>query len=611
MDEGPSTSKKVKYGDKNYEETLLKWLDDVDDDISEFESICDGNVAIDSDHERESEIEGKLLANLGIQKFQQTLTPDPREQETSGSCSTQKNISIEMDFYKPYQSSGSEYFPESEETDSAEETRDQEDMEIYLPNDSHFGDVECALKTHQRLYTDNDYIEIMRSCRVKNKFVVNRLRSEEMVSVSLLLQSITNRKTDINKDVINWLKTHVIHTTKENPTILYMKKHVRDQQFSEVNIEKSDKNYAKCRLCSKRIKTCGNTSNLKCHLKSTHKEFSFKNGNSSIKKVNSDVQESVDVITDTEYNDDTRSTSSLSEISKSSSSFTQQPSTSGYYAPTPYKRQKTIVESVKRFLELRDIINQIVNRHSPAPGMINAREAEELKEVQDILLPLETATKPPSGEKYTTSSIVIPMIFNIKKKIEGSTPKYEIGKKIKESLLGECNKRFGMAKQVHLLSVCTLLDPRFKKMYFTSKLDCAKAVQNIQEELQLKMDVSQQSFSTVNEQKEKEPAIPEVFDLWEDHSRLISENTKEISTSAPSSELSLYLKSSIKWWEQNKATYPNLAIIAHKYLAVVATSVPSERLFSKAGQTVTQQRNRIKGKLLSKLLFLQDIDKHY
>ncbi|XP_072375545.1 uncharacterized protein [Diabrotica undecimpunctata] len=109
-----------------------------------------------------------------------------------------------------------------------------------------------------------------------------------------------------------------------------------------------DKNYAKCRLCSKRIKTCSNTSNLKCHLKSTHKEFSFKNGNSSIKKVNSDVQESVDVITDTEYNDDTRSTSSLSEISTSSSSFTQQPSTSGYYAPTPYKRQKTIVESVKR-----------------------------------------------------------------------------------------------------------------------------------------------------------------------------------------------------------------------------------------------------------------------
>lgn len=92
-----------------------------------------------------------------------------------------------------------------------------------------------------------------------------------------------------------------------------------------------------------------------------------------------------------------------------------------------------------------------------------------------------------------------------------------------------------------------------------------------------------------------------------------------MSTSGPSSELSLYLKSPvlpikdnpIKWWEEHKHTYSILAKIANKYLSVVATSVPSERLFSKAGQTVTQQRNRIKGKLLSKLLFLQDIDKHY
>ncbi|EFN86513.1 hypothetical protein EAI_02075, partial [Harpegnathos saltator] len=36
----------------------------------------------------------------------------------------------------------------------------------------------------------------------------------------------------------------------------------------------------------------------------------------------------------------------------------------------------------------------------------------------------------------------------------------------------------------------------------------------------------------------------------------------------------------------------------------VATSVPSERLFSKAGLILTQQRNRLKGRLLSQLLFL-------
>ncbi|KAF9809801.1 hypothetical protein SFRURICE_000454, partial [Spodoptera frugiperda] len=59
------------------------------------------------------------------------------------------------------------------------------------------------------------------------------------------------------------------------------------------------------------------------------------------------------------------------------------------------------------------------------------------------------------------------------------------------------------------------------------------------------------------------------------------------------------------------STYPKLKIIALKYLSTIATSTPSERLFSKAGSTLYQQRNRLKGSSLSKLLFLQSIDKKY
>lgn len=39
--------------------------------------------------------------------------------------------------------------------------------------------------------------------------------------------------------------------------------------------------------------------------------------------------------------------------------------------------------------------------------------------------------------------------------------------------------------------------------------------------------------------------------------------------------------------------------------------MPSERLFSQAAQVMTQQRNRLKGKRLGKILFLQSIDKNY
>lgn len=139
--------------------------------------------------------------------------------------------------------------------------------------------------------------------------------------------------------------------------------------------------------------------------------------------------------------------------------------------------------SISRFLELREIINQIVNRYPSAPSMINAREAQMLIEVQKVLLPLEAATKQMSGEKYTTSSVVIPMICNIKTSIQETLPESDVAKQLKEALLNECSKRFGSAEQVYLLAVSTVLDPRFKKIYFSCPLNCGRAVQDVQDEM--------------------------------------------------------------------------------------------------------------------------------
>lgn len=87
----------------------------------------------------------------------------------------------------------------------------------FLPNDSEFGDVEQALKVQQRLYTDIDYINVMKECRRKNKFVVNKKNSEDMVSVQQLLKCITNRKVDSKKVKIGWLSTHKIQLLKDEP----------------------------------------------------------------------------------------------------------------------------------------------------------------------------------------------------------------------------------------------------------------------------------------------------------------------------------------------------------------------------------------------------------
>ena len=49
----------------------------------------------------------------------------------------------------------------------------------------------------------------------------------------------------------------------------------------------------------------------------------------------------------------------------------------------------------------------------------------------------------------------------------------------------------------------------------------------------------------------------------------------------------------LAWWSAHKNLYPDLAVLARKYLSIQATSCASERLFSKAGYIVNKFRSRL------------------
>ena len=60
------------------------------------------------------------------------------------------------------------------------------------------------------------------------------------------------------------------------------------------------------------------------------------------------------------------------------------------------------------------------------------------------------------------------------------------------------------------------------------------------------------------------------------------------------------------WWKYRVRDFPLLNKLARKYLAVPASSSPSERLFSKAGQIVTSQRAQLKPDQANMLVFLAE-----
>ncbi|OXU16405.1 hypothetical protein TSAR_015031 [Trichomalopsis sarcophagae] len=65
-------------------------------------------------------------------------------------------------------------------------------------------------------------------------------------------------------------------------------------------------------------------------------------------------------------------------------------------------------------------------------------------------------------------------------------------------------------------------------------------------------------------------------------------------------------ESSIEYWNRNSTS---LSTLAKRYMVIMVTSVPSERLFSKAGRIMTQDRSSLSPKHLQHLLFLASLRK--
>jgi hypothetical protein len=60
----------------------------------------------------------------------------------------------------------------------------------------------------------------------------------------------------------------------------------------------------------------------------------------------------------------------------------------------------------------------------------------------------------------------------------------------------------------------------------------------------------------------------------------------------------------LAWWKENEMYYPNISKLAKKYLAIPASSVPSERVFSFTGHLVNKKRARMTPSNVNMFVFL-------
>jgi hypothetical protein len=287
---------------------------------------------------------------------------------------------------------------------------------------------------------------------------------------------------------------------------------------------------------------------------------------------------------------------------------------------TEGKQQKIILDvktrwnstfyMLQRFSELAPIISNIVFDNVHAPEMITSAELQYLKESLKFLQPLERVTKELCGEKFVTLTKIIPVVACITEEYNRFQPKSVLGQQMKEAVLKEIQKRFSTIEKSFLLAVSTILDPRFKNIHFKDPSAVSSIIKYIRDEI--KSDCFEEESASDSAESHEG-----TFDLWAYHKNLAHTRIKKSKQNIDScnDEISQYLNIAVRnlsenpfvVWEEMKMIYPNLYKMANKFLGASATSVPSERMFSKAGATASKTRNRLTSKRLSKLLFLNSL----
>ena len=176
----------------------------------------------------------------------------------------------------------------------------------------------------------------------------------------------------------------------------------------------------------------------------------------------------------------------------------------------------------------------------------------------------------------------------------------DIKTKIKHDLNSRCELAASPEVQ-EILQIASFMDPRFRTHYL-SKTQAEDIRERIKEESSIfdhPTSITDSAACAPPPAKKKNLGT-----LFKEHDK--NEENEEMPMLSKeqmmNEELAAYVslpridfeEDPLVWWKHEAKKYPMLSLIARKYLCICATSSPSERLFSSAGNIVTQSRASLK-----------------
>lgn len=256
--------------------------------------------------------------------------------------------------------------------------------------------------------------------------------------------------------------------------------------------------------------------------------------------------------------------------------------------------------------------------HNPVDSL-NTGEWELLRECCRILKPFEQISTELSAEEHVTISKVIVMVRCITSSLARlhSVTNNRESVRLLDALLHGMRTRFAGIESNMIFAKSTILDPRFKSRGFNDDAAYKKASQILRKNIAALIPAEVPQIRPSSASTSSDISTSAENFLWGDFDRSVTHVTTTPVSSALM-EFRQYIEEPIimrtedplLWWKSREMIYPKLSILARKYLGIVATSVPSERIFSKTGQIVSEKRNRLKPKHVQQLVFLNANQKY-
>jgi hypothetical protein len=235
-----------------------------------------------------------------------------------------------------------------------------------------------------------------------------------------------------------------------------------------------------------------------------------------------------------------------------------------------------------------------------------------LEMLPSILKPLQIATQHMGGEEFATLGHVYPILhglINIHMKVKDDDSPQII--RFKETVQKELKRRFFLGSEdtsevAELCIIASALHPSYKSLRFLTE-DKKKwihdkmklMIQKVNEAN--RVEPAENSNETNNDQNSTCGAMKYLLGyLFETPNKELS-ISEELDTYflEPPSDMDV-----LQWWKLHGHRFPRILKLARRICAIPATSIPSERLFSAAGLTVTKNRAYLDGSTVDQLLFM-------